>query len=65
MAMLYSTKTARKHLGIGKTKLYELINSGTIKAVKQGTKTYFLPEDIETYISSLQPYLPKKETSDE
>jgi excisionase family DNA binding protein len=39
--------------GIGKTKLYEAINSGTLKARKAGKRTLILSDDLREYLSSL------------
>lgn len=42
--------------GIGRTKLYELINSGEIPAKKIGLKTVVLKEDLDNFLTNLQPY---------
>jgi len=39
--------------GIGKTKLYEAINSGKLKARKAGKRTLILSDDLRNYLSSL------------
>jgi len=39
--------------GIGKTKLYEAINSGKLKARKAGKRTLILSDDLCDYLSSL------------
>jgi len=39
--------------GIGKTKLYEAINSGKLKARKAGKRTLILSDDLRDYLSSL------------
>jgi len=39
--------------GIGKTKLYEAINSGKLKAHKAGRRTLILSDDLRDYLSSL------------
>lgn len=39
--------------GIGKTKLYEAINSGKLKARKAGKRTLILAHDLRRYLSSL------------
>ena len=39
--------------GIGKTKLYEAINSGKLKARKAGKRTLILADDLRHYLSSL------------
>lgn len=39
--------------GIGKTKLYEAIGSGELKAHKAGKRTLILSDDLRDYLSSL------------
>jgi excisionase family DNA binding protein len=38
---------------IGRTKLYEAINSGELKAHKAGKRTLILSDDLRDYLSSL------------
>jgi excisionase family DNA binding protein len=45
--------------GIGKTKLYELIGSGQLKARKLGKKTLILSDDLRHCLSPL-PLLVKR-----
>lgn len=42
--------------GIGRTKLYELINTGELKAKKIGKRTIVLKADLEDFLSNLQDY---------
>lgn len=42
--------------GIGRTKLYELINAGELKAKKIGKRTIVLKADLEEFLSNLQDY---------
>lgn len=39
--------------GIGRTKLYELLGDGKIKAVKLGTRTLVLTQSVEQFLASL------------
>ena len=39
--------------GIGKTKLYEAIASGKLRARKAGKRTLILKDDLRDYLSSL------------
>lgn len=50
---LLDVKSACNYLGIGRTTLYLLINTGAIPKVKlvQG-RTQFLQEDLDAYINS-------------
>ena len=42
--------------GIGRTKLYQLINSGDIPAKKIGVKTVILKSDLDQFLSNLEHY---------
>lgn len=44
--LLVSTRMARSLLGIGNTKLYELINTGALEPRKIGRKTLITTESI-------------------
>lgn len=41
---------------IGKTKIYQLINSGELKAHKIGKRTIILKQDLEAFLNNLQVY---------
>ena len=49
--------------GIGKTKLYEAINSGKLKARKAGKRTLILSDDLRDYLSSLPLMVREAEAS--
>ena len=51
-----SISHTQKVLSLGRTKLYQLINDGKLKARKIGKRTVILREDLETFLASLQPY---------
>jgi excisionase family DNA binding protein len=40
-------------LGIGKSKLYELLKSGALRGRKLGRRTLFLEEDVRAFAQSL------------
>lgn len=42
--------------GLGRTKLYQLINSGELKARKIGKRTLILKDDLETFLNNLESY---------
>jgi excisionase family DNA binding protein len=44
--------------GIGKTKIYALINSRSLKARKLGKRTIILREDLDAFLCSLEAYQP-------
>jgi excisionase family DNA binding protein len=52
---LYGTSEAKKALGCGTTKLYDLINSGILEARRLGRKTYITAESLEAFVASLPP----------
>lgn len=51
-----SIEAASKLTGIGRTKLYQAINQGTLKAKKFGKRTIILKEDLNTFLSNLDTY---------
>jgi excisionase family DNA binding protein len=42
--------------GLGRTKLYQLINSGDLKARKIGKRTIVLKDDLDAFLDSLEAY---------
>ena len=51
-----SIEEAATITGIGKTKLYEVINSGALRARKLGKRTIILKTDIEEFLGNLESY---------
>lgn len=43
-------------IGIGRTKLYQAINSGDLKAKKYGKRTIILKSDVDAFLGQLEPY---------
>ena len=43
---------------VGKTRLYEALNSGALKAHKQGAHTIIMRDDLEAWLRSLPDYKP-------
>lgn len=56
MQMSYSIDEARKVTGIGRTKLYEAINEGLLRARKYGKRTIILKDDLQKFLNSLESY---------
>ena len=52
---LYRTNEAKAALGCGTSKLYDLINDGTLDARKLGHRTYITAESLEAFVASLPP----------
>ena len=50
---LYRTSEAKAALGCGTTRLYELINNGTLDARRFGKRTYITGASIEAFVASL------------
>ncbi|MDE4620645.1 DNA-binding protein [Sinorhizobium meliloti] len=52
-ALAYDIPSAVSASGIGRTKLFEAMKLGKLKARKLGRKTIILPEDLKAFIESL------------
>lgn len=52
---LYRTSEAKAALGCGTTRLYELINNGTLEARRLGRRTYITAESLEAFVAKLPP----------
>ncbi len=46
--------------GLGRTKIYQLANSGKLKARKIGKRTIVLKNDLEAFLNGLESYAPEK-----
>ena len=51
--LAFSIEEAMAATSIGRTKLYEDINSGLLRARKHGRKTLILAEDLAAYLAAL------------
>jgi excisionase family DNA binding protein len=51
--LAYSIKDAAVALGIGRTKLYELINAGELSVVKLGSRTLIRRADLEALLDKV------------
>ena len=51
--LVYSVAELKKELSIGHTKLYQLINSGELKAHKIGNRTVFKAESVAEFLNSM------------
>ncbi len=60
MQVSHSIEEVRIMTGIGRTKLYEAINSGALKARKLGKRTIVLKQDLDSFLITLADYTPSK-----
>lgn len=51
--------------GLGRTKVYEIINSGSLPAKKVGKRTVILRADLDAFLCDLKPYDSKKSLAPE
>ena len=54
---LYSIIEFSKITNICRTRVYELINTGQLKAKKLGKRTFITQEALDEFIENLPPYL--------
>lgn len=58
---LYSIPEIIEMVGIGRTRLYQELNSERLKAVKIGKRTCVTKASLEMWLSKLDGYLPEKQ----
>lgn len=51
--LLISTEEAARTLGIGRTRMYELLRTGEVPSIKLGRSRRIRPEDLEEYVQHL------------
>jgi excisionase family DNA binding protein len=56
---LYSIKEVGQIIGIGRTRIYQELNAGGLKAVKVGKRTFITKESLDHWLDSLENYLPQ------
>jgi len=62
--LAHSIAEASARSGIGRTAIYELINSGQLPARKRGRRTLILAEDLQQFLASLPSVKAKPELID-
>lgn len=53
--LLYTTREAAQCLGIGRTKLFELLAQGRIPAVRLGSKVLISVDALKNFVDQLPP----------
>lgn len=53
---LLNITEACEKLRIGRTRLYQILNTGQIKAVRMGKRTFIPAVAIDEFINGLQPF---------
>ena len=53
---LLSIPEACEKLRIGKTRLYQILNTGQLKAVRNGKRTFVSSAAIDEFVGSLKPF---------
>lgn len=54
--LAYNVEEAAATIGIGRTRLYQAINSGTLKAKKFGKRTIVLHADLQDFLLNLRDF---------
>lgn len=62
--LAFTIEEVTEAAGIGKTKIYESINSGSLKARKFGKKTLICRQDLEDFLNGLAPFETKDKKGD-
>jgi excisionase family DNA binding protein len=60
MQISLSIEEAQTATGIGRTKLYQAINTGALRARKYGKRTIILKDDLDAFLTGLAPYPAQK-----
>ena len=55
-SLALSIEEVQKISGLGRTKVYQLINSGSLIARKSGKRTLILRSDLEAFLTNLPSY---------
>lgn len=55
-ALSYTIEEASKITGLGRTRLYEELNSGRLRGVKAGRRTLILHTSIQQWLEGLESY---------
>ena len=58
-ALSYTIEEATKITGLGRTRIYEELNSGRLKGVKAGRRTLITHVSIQQWLEDLEAYQTK------
>lgn len=56
MQISFSVEEVTKMTGLGRTKIYEALQSGELKARKFGKRTIILKDDLNKFLDNLKPF---------
>jgi len=56
MKLALSIDDVQSRIPLGRTRIYEAINNGELKAKKYGKKTFILQQDLEDFLATLQDF---------
>ena len=56
MRVSYSIEEVCLATGLGRTKIYEAINKGALRAKKHGKRTLVLKTDLDAFVADMKPY---------
>lgn len=59
MSMALTVEQVCAVTGIGKTKIYEALDSGELPAKKWGKRTLVLKADLQQFLANLEAYAPQ------
>lgn len=57
--LAYKIEEACAATGIGKTRMYQALDSGELRAKKWGKSTLILKADLQQFLSNLEAYAPQ------
>ena len=56
--LIYTITEVMEHGKASRNTVYDEINSGNLRAVKRGRRTFVLAEDLNVWLDGMKPYKP-------